>query len=51
LSATSFLNTDGSIVVVALNDGDNALNYMLTVDGKTTQLNLPEHSIQSIILN
>ena len=51
LSATSFLNTDGSIVVVALNDGDNAINYMLTVDGKTAQLSLPEHSIQSIILN
>jgi len=51
LSATSFKNTDGSIVIVALNDGDTALNYMLTIDGKTAQLNLPEHSIQSIILN
>jgi len=51
LTATSFKNTDGSIVVVALNDSDTAIDYMLTVDGKTAQLNLPEHSIQSIILN
>ena len=35
LSATSFLNTDGSIVIVALNDSDNALDYMLTIQGKT----------------
>lgn len=51
LTATSFKNTDGSIVIVALNDSDHAINYMLTVEGKTAQLTLPEHSIQSVILN
>lgn len=50
LSATTFLNTDGSLVVVALNDRDTEINYMLTVDGKTAQLTMPARSIQSIIL-
>ncbi len=51
LSATSFLNTDGSIIVVALNDGDNALDYMLTINGKTAKIKTLEHSIQTIVLN
>ena len=50
LSATSFVNTDGSIVVVALNDSDNALDYMLTLNGKTAKFSIPERSIQSIVL-
>ncbi len=51
LIATSFLNEDGSIVVVALNQSDHAIDYMLTVDTKTTTLMMPAHSIQTIILN
>lgn len=50
LSATSFINTDGSIVVVALNDSDNDINYMLTLDTQTTNLQMPARSIQTIIL-
>ena len=51
LIATAFENTDGSIVVVALNDGDNDINYMLTLNTKTAQLSMPAHAIQTIILN
>lgn len=51
LSATSFINTDGSIVIVALNDSDNAIDYMLTIEGKTAKIKMPERSIQTIILN
>ncbi len=51
LSSTSFINTDGSIVVVALNEKDEAIDYMLTIEGKTAKLNMPAHSIQTIILN
>jgi glucosylceramidase len=51
LSATSFLNEDGSIVVVALNDSENEIDYMLTVDTKTANLKMPARSIQTIILN
>lgn len=51
LSATSFINTDGSIVVVALNESDDELNYLLSIDAKTANLKMPAHSIQTIILN
>ena len=51
LSATSFLNTDGSIVIVAMNEGDSELDYMLSIDGKTGKQNIPAHAIQTIVLN
>lgn len=41
LSATSFLNKDGSVVVVAMNTSDETLNYMLSIDNKTSQLTMP----------
>ena len=50
LSATSFKNVDGSIVVVALNDSENSLDYMLTINSKTAKLNMPAHGIQTIVL-
>jgi len=37
--------------VVALNDSDNAIDYIVTLNGKSTKLNMPARSIQSIILN
>ncbi len=51
LSATSFLNVDGSIVVVALNDSDNPINYTITINTKTANLKMSAHAIQTIILN
>jgi len=50
LCATSFLNEDGSLVIVALNDGNSELNYMLTIDGNTSKLSMPARAIQTIIL-
>ncbi len=51
LLATAFVNPDGSIVVVAMNESDKELEYMLTMEGKTTRLQMPAHGIQTIILN
>ena len=51
LIATAFLNTDESIVIVALNESDQPVNYMLTLEGKTANLKMPAHAIQTIILN
>ena len=50
LSSTSFLNTDGSVVVVAMNSSDKELNYMLSIDNKTAKLSMPAHGIQTIVL-
>ncbi|NOR29451.1 MAG: glycosyl hydrolase [Lutibacter sp.] len=51
LIATAFLNTDESIVIVALNESNQPVNYMLTLEGKTSNLSIPAHAIQTIILN
>ncbi len=51
LSATSFKNIDGSIVVVAMNDSDNDIEYMLSLNNETAKLNMPAHAIQTIVLN
>jgi glucosylceramidase len=50
LSATSFLNEDGSVVVVAMNDSDDKLDYMLSIDQQTAKLSMPAHAIQTIVL-
>ncbi len=51
LSATSFLNIDGSIVIVALNDGDEEVNYLMTLNKKTAKLDIPAHSVQTIVVH
>jgi len=50
LNATSFINKDGSIIIIALNDSDKALDYMLTINNKTAQINMPANAIQTIVL-
>jgi glucosylceramidase len=43
------MNTDGSLVVVALNDSEEKVNYLLTVGNKSTNIDIPQHSIQTIV--
>jgi len=50
LMTTGFINEDGSVVVVVLNQSDNAIDYTLAVDTKTAKLNAPARSIQTIVL-
>lgn len=49
ISSTAFMNTDGSLVVVALNDSEEKVNYLLTVGNKSTNIDIPQHSIQTIV--
>jgi len=51
LSATSFKNINGSIVIVVLNESDVKTNYRLTIDTQTSNVKIPGRSIQTIILN
>lgn len=51
ISSTSFMNQDGSLVVIALNEEEEAVDYFLTVGDKSTQLNVPKHSIQTIVFD
>ena len=44
------MNQDGSIVVVIVNPGEQTDNLSLTLNGKTTEISLPEHSISSLLI-
>ena len=49
--STAFKNKNKSIVIIAMNSSNESLNYSITVDLKTTKLQILPHSIQSIVLN
>ena len=51
ISSTSFMNQDGSLVVIALNEEEEAVDYFLTIGDKSTQLKIPKHSIQTIVFD
>jgi len=51
ISSTSFMNQDGSLVVIALNEEAEAVDYFLTIGDKSTQLKIPKHSIQTIVFS
>jgi glucosylceramidase len=49
--STAFKNKNKSIVIITMNTSDESLNYSITVDLKTTKLQILPHSIQSIVIN
>ncbi|MFA7289410.1 MAG: glycoside hydrolase family 30 protein [Melioribacteraceae bacterium] len=49
LSATSFLNENGKMVTVIMNQTDEAINYGLYVEMELVNIKIPAHAIQSII--
>jgi glucosylceramidase len=50
LKAVSFQNEDGSIVAVVMNDADKTETFTISVEGQTADVELPEHSITTIIV-
>ena len=51
LMSTAFLNLDGSLVIVAMNQSDAPLQYGITMDSKTAKLEIPSHGIQTIVMS
>jgi len=49
--ATAFLNTDGSLAVVVMNDSDKPMPFNLTIGNKTAKGNALAHSINTLIVN
>lgn len=49
LNSTSFINSDGSMVTIVMNETDENIQYKLIVDDSETVLEIPAHSIQSLI--
>jgi glucosylceramidase len=49
LISTSFLNTDGTMTTVVMNDSDGAITYNLYVDATKVTLEIAAHSIQTLV--
>lgn len=50
LMATSFLNDDGRLVVVVMNQSNRPVNYKLWIGGKAAETASLPHSIQTLVL-
>lgn len=51
LLTTAFLNVDGSVAIIAMNQGDQEISYTLSMNTKTAELKIPAHAIQTISMN
>ncbi len=49
MNSTSFLNTDGSMITVVMNNTEEAITYHLMVGDQSTTIDIPAHSIQSLV--
>lgn len=50
LISTTFMNENGQMVNVIMNEGDNDTDVHLWIEGKATKLFSPAHSIQTVLL-
>ncbi|WP_407927123.1 glycoside hydrolase family 30 beta sandwich domain-containing protein [Algoriella sp.] len=48
---TSFINKDGKVVVVVMNQTDKPYQYNLWIEGEAVEINSQEHSISTIIVS
>jgi glucosylceramidase len=49
LLATSFLNKDGKLATVVMNQGDKAVTYKLLVESQEASVTIPAHAIQTLV--
>lgn len=49
LISTSFLNSDGRMVTVVMNDGEETISYKLIVGSEETTLKIPARAIQTLV--
>ena len=49
LLSTSFINEDGSLVTVVMNQSDQEIEYRLYVDSEAVKLKIPPHAMQTHI--
>ena len=50
LLSTAFVNADGSVVIVAMNQSDAPLEYSITMNSKTAKVDIPGNGIQTIVM-
>jgi glucosylceramidase len=50
LLSTSFLNADGKLVVIVMNQGDQKISYNLSIGTKAAAVTILPHAIQTLVL-
>jgi len=50
LLTTAFLNSDGKLAVVVMNQGDQEIPYHLWIEGQAAAVTSPAHSIQTLVV-
>ncbi len=50
LLSTSFMNENGQLVTVIMNESDKDTDAYLWIEGQAAKLNVPAHSIQTVLL-
>jgi glucosylceramidase len=51
LLTTAFLNGDGKLAVVVMNEGEKAIAYHLWIEGKAVAVDSPAHSIATLVVD
>ena len=49
IMSTSFMNKDGKMVTVVMNEGKVAVDYFLCIGQTATEVSIPAHSIQTLL--
>ncbi|MFH6998407.1 glycoside hydrolase family 30 beta sandwich domain-containing protein [Flavobacterium sp. FlaQc-57] len=49
LLSTSFLNTDGTMATIVMNQTDKEVNYKLIIAAEQTTVKIPAHAIQTLV--
>jgi glucosylceramidase len=47
---TAFINEDGKVAVVVMNQGDKRIPYRLWIEGKAVEVTALPHSISTLML-
>ncbi|MFH6773018.1 glycoside hydrolase family 30 protein [Gaetbulibacter aestuarii] len=50
LLSTSFMNPDGSLVTIVMNQSDDAINYNTIIDNSEVKLEIPAHAMQTLVI-
>ena len=50
LMSTSFLNQNGQLVTIVMNQGDKPVNYFLWINNQATEIKSPAHSIATLVV-
>jgi len=51
LQSTSFINEDGSLALIVMNQSDTEITYRLFVDDQQIRINIEAHAMQTVVLN